>query len=190
MATHKCSLNHNQSSGAMETVGALSFFAQSIEKYNLRYTHYIGDGDTESYKNVTDSKPYGIDCIPEKLECVGHVQKRLGSRLRTLVSNLKKTKLADGKPISGKGRLTKRTIDKMQNYFGMAIRQNTLTSWNGDKAKALYAMKKCVLAVLFHCTQDDDDEQRHRFCPRGQDTWCNYWKSDDNYAKMVVMDTK
>jgi len=179
MATHQCAINHVQSSGAMETVSAISFFAESIPKYNLRYTHFIGDGDTNSYQKVTESKPYGDDCIPDKLECVGHVQKRLGTRMRKVVTDNKGKKLADGKPISGKGRLTKKAIDKMQNYFGMAIRQNSLAAWNGDKAKALYGMKKCILAVLWHCIAIEDPEVRHRYCPRSEDSWCKHWNNPD-----------
>ena len=56
--THVCKINHYQSSGAMESAGAVSIFSSSIEKYNMRYSHYIGDGDTESFKKVVDSKPY------------------------------------------------------------------------------------------------------------------------------------
>ena len=60
----------------MESAGAVPIFSSSIEKYNMWYSHYIGDGDTECFKKVVDSKPYGDDLKPIKLECVGHVQKR------------------------------------------------------------------------------------------------------------------
>ena len=40
----------------MESKGAINIFSNSIEKYNLWYVHYIGDGDIESYKKVVDSK--------------------------------------------------------------------------------------------------------------------------------------
>ena len=72
--THVCKINHYQSSGAMESAGAVSIFSSSIEKYNMRYSHYIIDGDTESFKKVVDSKTYGDDLKPIKLECVGRVQ--------------------------------------------------------------------------------------------------------------------
>ena len=60
--------------------------------------------------------------------------------------------LIDGKRINGKGRLTDKICNKMQNYFGMVIRQNTAAAWNDDQAKALYSTKKGVLVVLWHCT--------------------------------------
>ena len=65
----------------------------------------------------------------------------------------------------------------MQNYFGMAIPQNK---------DALYAMKKSVLAVLWHSTlffQEytdppiPDEKEQHKFCPPLIDTWCN-WQRD------------
>ena len=65
------------------------------------------------------AKAFGEKYIVVKEECVGHVQKRLGLGLREL-----KRKLSDGKVIGGKGRLTDETIDKMQNYFRKAIRNN------------------------------------------------------------------
>ena len=85
---------------------------------------YIGDGDTGSFSKVMQSQPYGPEAIPEKLECVEHVQKRLGGRLRALIINHKGKLLDDKKRFTGTGRLTKKAINTMQNYFGLAIRQN------------------------------------------------------------------
>ena len=128
-------------------------YSKSIEKYNLRYVHYIGDGDTKSYKKVVGAKLYG-DFTPQKLECVGHLQKRLGTRLRKIRNEKKHEILSDGKKISGKGRLTDKIINKMQNYYGMAIRQNP---------GQLHEMKKGIGAVLWHCSDIQDLEVRHQF---------------------------
>ena len=166
-AAHNCKINHRASSGAMEAAGALEIFQRSVDTRNLQYTSYIGDGDTEAYKKVVDSEPYGPNVQIEKLECIGHIQKRLGSRLRKLRSQWKGKKLDDGKGISGRGRLTDVAINTMQNYFGMAIRQNV---------GALYAMKKAIGAVLYHCS-DLDEDVRHQFCPRAIDSWCK-WQVD------------
>ena len=38
-----CEINHFQSSGAMKSAGAQSFFQSSVNKYNIKYAHYIGD---------------------------------------------------------------------------------------------------------------------------------------------------
>ena len=40
-----CQINHKGSSGSMEKEGAVEMFLQSIDKHNLKYTEYIGDGD-------------------------------------------------------------------------------------------------------------------------------------------------
>ena len=70
------------------------------------------------------------------------------------------------KGILGKGRLTDKIINKMQNHYDTAIRRNTLSSQNSDKEKVLYSMKKPDLATLWHCTDMPDNQERHAFCPK------------------------
>ena len=67
----------------MEAAGAIEMFRSSIEKKNnLIHHEYLGDGDTSSFKAVVDSKPYEkYNITPTKLECVGHLKKRFGTRL-------------------------------------------------------------------------------------------------------------
>ena len=123
-ARHKCTVTHTGSSGSMEAVSTVTMFARSVEKNSLRYTGYIGDGDTSSFNSVLDSNPYGELKIHKK-ECVGHVQKRMGTRLRKLKDSLKGRKLSDGKTIGGKGRLTDVKIDQITSYYDWnAIRAN------------------------------------------------------------------
>jgi hypothetical protein len=148
----------------MEVEGAIKIFGRSVINRNLRYTTYIGDGDTKSYQRVVASNPYpGFEI--KKAECVGHVQKRCGARLRTLRINYRGKLLSDGKPLSGKGRLTDKVINRLQNYYGLAIRQNT---------DSLYQMKKAVGAIIFHCCENDDSKKRHELCPVGAKSWCKY----------------
>ena len=68
----------------MESAGAIEIFQRSINNHKLRYNNYIGDGDSSSFNKVVQSKPYGETFMINKLECVGHIQKRLGYRLCTL----------------------------------------------------------------------------------------------------------
>lgn len=159
-----CMKNYEGVSGGMESQGAVSIFKRSVEKYNLRYVKYLGDGDSKGYQDVQESEPYGSNVKISKLECVGHVQKRMGSRLRTKVKAMKGKKLSDGKIISGKGRLTKKTIDSLQNYFGLAIRRN-----RGN----LKAMRKDVWATFFH-RLSTDEKPNHHMCPKGVDSWCKF----------------
>ena len=80
-ATHDCKLNYQGSAGGMEVTGAKRIFGRSVEKHNLRYTKFLGDGDSKSFPAVKSIYP---DIEVKKLECVGHVQKRVGTRLRNL----------------------------------------------------------------------------------------------------------
>ena len=116
---------------------------------------------------IKESKPYG-DTIIKKLECVGHVQKRLGTRCRKLCVTWKGKKLSDGKGIMGAGRLTDKGINTLQNYYGMVIRNNV-----GD----LYGMEKSVGATLFHNFDMANEEERHQYCPRLSTSWCMWWSN-------------
>ena len=156
----------------------MEIFQRSVLKNNLIYNEYLGDGDTSSYKEVFASnvyKDYGIN--PIKLECVGHVQKKCGNRLRNLRKKLKGTKNS----LSGRGKLTDKTINSMQNFYELAIRQNL---------NNLYSMKKAVLAIVWHCCETvKGDEVRHQFCPPGSSSWCKYKKDlingTNNYKKNI-----
>ena len=56
-------------------------------------------------------------------------------------------------------------MNTIQDYYGMAIRQN-----KGQ----LYAMKKSVCAILYHCSANEDNEDPHKYCPRSAESWCKY----------------
>lgn len=55
----------------------------------MLYTTYVGDGDSSSFTRIAKEKPYGPNVDIKKEECIGHVKKRMGTRLRTLVTNWK-----------------------------------------------------------------------------------------------------
>ncbi|GFV08040.1 uncharacterized protein TNCV_1046691 [Trichonephila clavipes] len=158
----ECLKNHNGSAGMMETVGMVRIFQRSLSHRSVRYTSYIGDGDSKTFSSITASNPYGEDITVSKIECVGHVQKRMGTRLRKLKQM--SSKLSDGKSIGGKGRLTDRMIDLITTYYGNAIRQNKT---------CLSDMRKAVWAVYFHI-RSSDEEPLHSFCPVGLNSWCKY----------------
>ncbi|XP_065645296.1 uncharacterized protein LOC136075787 [Hydra vulgaris] len=158
---HQCHISHRNSSGSIESAGAVEIFRRSISERNLIYHEYLGNGDTNSFKNVVLDNPYkDFNIVPIKLECVGHVKKRLGNRLRNIVKSYKGTKT----PLARNGRLTDKTISTTQSYYDMAIRKNK---------GALYATKKEV-SILLHFTDFEDPSYRHQFCPRTPDTLCNW----------------
>ena len=67
----------------MECKGAIAIFKRSIEHRGLKYTKFIGDGDSSCFGKVLDAvkNVYGDSYPIEKEECVGHIQKRMGSAL-------------------------------------------------------------------------------------------------------------
>ncbi|GFS52283.1 uncharacterized protein TNCV_4850121 [Trichonephila clavipes] len=79
-----------------------------------------GDGDTKTFNALSENRPYGDDHLIQKIECVGHVQRIMGTRLRKLKLVYSKKKLSDGKTIGGKGRLTDSLIDKLAHYYDLS----------------------------------------------------------------------
>ena len=80
-----CSINHKGSSGKMEKDGSVEIFLRSVETRKLRYTTFVGDGDSSSFGAVANAvtSKYGDQYPVEKEDCIGHIQKRLGSALRS-----------------------------------------------------------------------------------------------------------
>ncbi|XP_036148684.1 uncharacterized protein LOC118647819 [Monomorium pharaonis] len=156
--SHKdtCSITHEGNAGKMEVDGAVEMFARSEELHGVKYTSYIGDGDCKTYKGIVESRPYGDDVLINKKECVGHVQKRMGARLR----KVKK----DTKGLGGKGKLTAKLIDELSVYYGLAIRRHK------DSKEE---MKTAIWATLKHKCSTDNNPQ-HDNCPPGPNSWCTW----------------
>ena len=100
------------------------------------------------------------------MECIGHVQKRMGTGIRKLKTKQSGTKLSDGKTLSGKNRLAQVAINKIQTYYDLAIRRNT---------HSVEAMKQAVWASYYHI-MSSDEKPYHQLCPKGE-TWCKYNES-------------
>ena len=83
----------------------------------------VSDGDSKAFNTVENR--YGDDCKVEKLDCVGHVQKRMGKNLLNLKARTK-GKLADGKPIGGQGRLTESRIKRFQKEPFVVVKLSRL----------------------------------------------------------------
>ena len=84
----------------MESSGAVQLWNRSVGKRKIPYTKMIADGDSKSHTQINQAKPYGSFEI-QKLHCVGHIQKRMGSGLRQLKKMFGKKRLADGKSLGG-----------------------------------------------------------------------------------------
>ncbi|KAL7304693.1 hypothetical protein TKK_0002934 [Trichogramma kaykai] len=97
-----CKANDIEPSGNME-VSAIKEMFQRSQVHQVKYENYIGDSDSKTYSGVVALKPYGKNFVINKKECVGHVQKRMGKRLRDLVKNtVEEAMLENGKTIKKK----------------------------------------------------------------------------------------
>lgn len=129
-------------------------FSQSKEKLGINYKNYIGDGDSKTFQGIVVNNP-----TVKKKECIDHVQKRMGTRLRN------KKKITKG--LGGRGKLTGNLIDKLTIYYGLAIRRNSDSIEN---------MRREIWATLYHKLSTDKKPQ-HQFCPEGPKSWCSWQKS-------------
>ena len=148
-----CKINHHGSAPSMEAAGAKQIWEKSWHQNKLCHTEFYVDGDSKSFPAVEHTYP-GKKVV--KKEWIGHVQKRVGTRLRNLKKNVK--------DLGGKGKLTEVMIDRLQNYYGIAIRNN---------CNNLDSMKKAIHAGFFHVISTEKDNY-HDHCPRGKDSWCTH----------------
>ena len=169
-----CTINHTGSSGSMERDAAVVMFTRSVEKRNLIYSVYVGDGDTNSFGAVSAAlqEKFGDEYPITKEDCIGHIERRMGAALRNYKN--KGGTLPDGKGGGGTGRLTAKVIDQIQTYYGYAIRNN-----KGDTG----AIIKAIWAIYYHLIQGptyEPIEKQHSYCPDGKESWCRYQKDISN----------
>ena len=139
-------------------------FRRSVELHNLRYTEFYEDGDSKSYSRVKGVyQDAGIEV--KRKECIGHVQKRLGTAFPTLKH--------DNSGLGGKGKLTDRQIDKLQNYYGKPKRFHV-----GNLA----GMKRTIHASLMHCASSEA-RPLHDHCT-GSTSWCRYQQEKANHTNL------
>ena len=80
-------------------MGLDQLFKRSLD-YKLRYKHFVSDEDSSTLASLMVGKPYGEDCEIVKEDCIGNIQKQMGSALRRLVVEYKGKFLSDSKKIS------------------------------------------------------------------------------------------
>ena len=79
-----CHINHTGSAGSMEKAAAVEMWGRSMEMNQARYVSMTSDGDTNTIEALHECNPYpGVKV--KKDECINHVAKRMGTRLKTLV---------------------------------------------------------------------------------------------------------
>ena len=116
-----CEVNYCGLSSTMESTGALAIWKWSVSKNMLRYTQMISDGDSKTFQLLSDQLPMVRPNLVSKHECVGHVQKRMGTALREKA----KEKFVNERGEHVRMRITDKTIILLTHYYGKAIRSST-----------------------------------------------------------------
>ena len=92
---HKCFKNWNASSSEMETDIILDGFLKAEQTHGVRYTRFIGDGDSSVFPTLRENVPiWGFDI--QKVECANHACKCCRSSLEKLAANNPSYKRKDG----------------------------------------------------------------------------------------------
>jgi hypothetical protein len=167
--THKdCRKNYNGKSGSMETEAARRMWSRS-ETLGYRYITFVGDGDSSAFNAVKalndGAGPYPDPVLKE--ECLNHVSKRLGTRLRNLKKDLRKPvttktgKIMQRSVLGGAGGMTDESIDKLTRHYGQNVRAHPPTGSAAD-------LRTSILATFYHARSTEDD-QHHSTC---SPDWC------------------
>lgn len=186
---HKCHKNFEGKSGAMEKEAAVRLWSRSTN-FNFRYTTFIGDGDSSAYDAVCQMNdkrgPYDNVAIVKE-ECVNHVNKRMGTRLRKMRNDVatfkqnKSGKWVKKSSLGGINMLTETVIGKLTHYYGQAIRDSVGTDVTTARQK--------IWSSFFHLTSTDASPAHH-FCPKGPESWCFYNKAVATNTKPVPHEAK
>ena len=86
----------------------MAAFYRSIDQYGVKYTRYIGDGDSATFKGLLNLNPYDVHV--QKLECYLHVKKWMGTRCRDLKKQTKGLRERSKTNV----KLTDKVINKLQ----------------------------------------------------------------------------
>ena len=135
----------------------LEGFKQAEEVHGVRYTKFIGDGDSSVFPTL-------VQCVPvwgryiEKLECANHSCKCYRSSLEKLVQE---------KPhYKGKGWLTVIMRQRLTSAARCAIR---MRSQESDKVKGVKQLQRDLQNGPFHCF-DQHEKCSPDFCKTAKES--------------------
>lgn len=147
----------------MEVEAAKRLWLRS-ESFGFQYTTMVADGDAKTLSHLNDLDIYEGKKI-DKVECLNHVAKRLGTGLRNLVKDY----VGTDTPLGGRtrGNLPVPVINKLTSYYRNNIIRNI-----GD----IYKMKTAIFSTLDHC-KSTDEKPDHNKCPKGKESWCFFQRA-------------
>lgn len=153
---HVCFKNwdDSKSSSAMEASIIVEGFKLSEEMYGVRYAKFIGDGDSNVYKQILEQRPYK-NLTVEKVECRNHLYRNFCNKLRDIVKN-KRYCLEYRKCLSG-------NIFRIRNAISKAVKfrktSNDVAGLRKDIENAPYHIfGSHVHCDLYYCQGPKDKE--------------------------------
>ena len=136
---HKCYRNWTESSSEMEPDIILEGFLECERVHGVRYTQFIGDGDSSVHSTLLQSVP-GWGHAIKKLECANHTCKCYRGALERLVQ--------DNPSYKGNGGLTLKMRKRLVSAARCAIR---MRSKETDQKQALASLKHDLQNGPLHC---------------------------------------
>ena len=136
---HDCHKNWDGPSSSMETDILVEGFKEAESKYGLRYTTFIGDGDSSVHASLLTEVPVWGHTI-RKVECANHAIKCYRGALEKLVQEKGKYK--------GKGKLTERMRKRLTTAARCAIK---MRSTDPDKKRATELLRQDLRNGPLHC---------------------------------------
>lgn len=166
----ECKANHEGSSGKMEVDGMVEMFRRSQALHGVRYTNYIGDGDSKTFKAVLEHQPYGVEFVINKLECVLHVGKRLYKRLMDVKKQITLLRKQEKKDTVQVLKKKKQKVEKTANFSGKTIREmSTYYSLAIQRhPDSVENMRNEIWAGFYHKIST---KPQHQYCDI---SWCKY----------------
>ena len=142
-------------------LNVLTAYLGDFKLHTFQYAEYYGDADDKSFSRV-DNVYQASGITVKKKDCIGHVQKRVGTALRKLKRENPGFGGAD------------RPIDTLQHYYGIFTKCGQFDR----NEKAIHAH-----ASLMHCASNKS-RSLHNHCPTGSTSWCKYHKDKANKTKL------
>ncbi len=136
---HDCFRNWTASSSEMETDIIVDGFLEAERVHGVRYTKFVGDGDSSIYPALISGVP-GWGHAIKKLECANHACKCYRGALERLVQ--------DNASYKGSGKLTKKMRQKLVSAARCAIKMRSKES---DAKNAVVQLKKDLMNGPMHC---------------------------------------
>ena len=91
------------------------------------------------------------------------------------------TMLSDGKTVGWSKHLMLVMMDRIQNYYGLAVHNN----------HDLKSVQNAIWAIYHHVIKDNNltSDEQHKICPNSADSWCKYWIDTINGIKTYSEET-